>query len=820
MHRYLILYVLFSLAGISGECRQGAGHDAGKWLRQGNSLTITGEDARLQIDFCTPGLFRVRMSWEGPAAADEHWMVTRYTWPEVPLHVDSSGSTLEIRSTALKLVIHRRPMLLEVFSADGRLLSTEAPSASGPNGPLREGKAVVCWKQMQPDEHFFGFGERMDALDQRGRVLRLEVGRGENPDHRLGAYNTLEANYAPVPFFMSTRGYGIFFHHAGTTTWDLGATRPDAYAFRADSGPLDYYFIYGRRFPAILEGYTALTGRSPLLPRYAMGLHVGTYSGGTWGHESLASAAYVLALVQRFREEGIPLDILFLDSTWRLFAAGGHGATTFEWRAGFPDPKAMFDSLYALHLHAVGLHIRPRLDNGRQLHLLRDAQQAGMTYPEAGKPGEFPNFFDSTAVDWWWEHAVMNVASVGARFLKTDEGSAFARRANESAKTGPSDTTAKGLHNIFPLAYAAAAFNGFMQYNGIRGMNQTREGYAGIQRYPYIFAGDWPSQWSYFAPVIRAGLNIGLSGVGFWAHCMGGFEQVPDPELYIRWCQFGLLSPIAMVFGMDHPGYKEPWRYGPEALRNFKAYDSLRYRLLPYLYSAAFRQHRTGMPMMSALVLSYQDDYNVYGIDDQYLLGDQMMVCPVTVMGARSRVVYLPEGNWVDYWTGERHAGKTFITVRCPLEKIPIFVKAGALIPMQPWMAYAGERPLDTLTWDVFPGGSSSEDLYQDDGISTDYLQGAYALTTLHARKSGDDIVLQLDPPRGRYHPPASAYHFRIHTRRPITVRLGTSVLPQRNDHAGMGWAYDATAGIVDIRLPAAAEKGLQLSLQLPPAAP
>src|SRR5690606_8792538 len=140
-------------------------------------------------------------------------------------------------------------------------------------------------------------------------------------------------------------------------------------------------------------------------------------------------------------------------------------------------------------------------------------------------------------------------------------------------KTGPSDTTAKGLHNIFPLAYAAAAFNGFMQYNGIRGMNQTREGYAGIQRYPYIFAGDWPSQWSYFAPVIRAGLNIGLSGVGFWAHCMGGFEQVPDPELYIRWCQFGLLSPIAMVFGMDHPGYKEPWRYGPEALRNFKAYD-------------------------------------------------------------------------------------------------------------------------------------------------------------------------------------------------------------------------------------------------------
>ena len=217
----------------------------------------------------------------------------------------------------------------------------------------------------------------------------------------------------------------------------------------------------------------------------------------------------------------------------------------------------------------------------------------------------------------------------------------------------------------------------------MRGMNQTREGYAGIQRYPYIFAGDWPSEWQYFEPVIKAGLNIGLSGVGNWAHCMGGFEHVADPELYIRWCQFGLMSPIAHLFGMEHPNYKEPWNYGEEAQSIFKKYDELRYELMPYLYSALYQNHSTGQPLMRALVLDYQKDPNVYEITDQYMLGDNLMVCPVTTKGAQTRTVYLPEGNWVDYWTGNTFSGKKFISVLCPLDKMPLFVKAGGILPKQ-----------------------------------------------------------------------------------------------------------------------------------------
>ena len=320
-------------------------------------------------------------------------------------------------------------------------------------------------------------------------------------------------------------------------------------------------------------------------------------------------------LVKKFRDLKIPLDVLHLDSTWRIFGEnGGKGATSFEWRETFEEPEKMFSDLYDLNLNMVGVHLRPRFDNGKTLRLLDAAREKGFVYPEEDNPGEFVNFFDQKAVDWWWENGVKRVADQGAMFLKTDEGSAFGHMANESDKTGPQGKEIKALHNLFPLAYAKAPYEKFQEFNNIRGMNHTREGYAGIQRYPFIFAGDWPSEWQYFEPVIKAGLNIGLSGVGNWAHCMGGFEHVADPELYIRWCQFGLLSPIAHLFGMEHPNYKEPWNYGEEALRIFKQYDELRYSLLPYLYSTSYELHTTGKPIMRALVLDYQNDKNVYGI--------------------------------------------------------------------------------------------------------------------------------------------------------------------------------------------------------------
>lgn len=756
---------------------QDVGNYQSGFKREGNIFYFSNLNADVRIEFCSSRMLRIRTSWSRVFEADEPWMVVRYTWPPVAVEAIETNDSFSLVTGDISVIVKKHPFSVEVTTHDGKVLTTEnVPGLSG--GGARQGESVKCTKSLQSDEHFFGFGERMDFLDQRNKTVRLNVGRGQGMPHIVGAYNILDANYCPVPFFMSTRGYGIFLHNSFATEWDMGASRSDAYSFAAEGGELDYYIIYGPDFPSILDQYTTLTGKAPLMPLFALGLHVGTYSGGTWGYEHLTSAQYVITLARKFRELGIPVDILHLDSTWRIFGEnGGKGATTFEWRETFQNPKGMFDSLYAMNYNLVGVHVRPRFDNGRKLRLLDKARQQGFTFPENNSPGEFVNFFDQNAVDWWWQNGVMNVASLGAKFLKTDEGSAFGHKANESDKTGPTGKEIQRLHNIFPLAYAKAPYEKFQAFNGMRGMNHTREGYAGIQRYPFIFAGDWPSEWQYFAPVIKAGLNIGLSGVGNWAHCMGGFEHPADPELYIRWCQFGLLSSVAHLFGMDHPGYKEPWNYGEQALKIFTQYDRLRYRLIPYMYSHSHRMYTTGMPLMRALVLEYQNDANVYDISDQYLLGDALMICPVTTKGAQTRTVYLPAGKWFDYWTGNVYEGKKYYNVVTPLEKLPVFVKGGAIIPMQPDVLYTDKKPWSEITLDIFPDEKSSFELYEDDGITTNYQEGLYSITKIDCEKKEEAINVMINPSAGKFNVPERSYVVKIHSDRmpeSISVSVGT----------------------------------------------
>lgn len=783
--------------------------------REGNLFYFNTAGAKVTIEFCTPSMFRVRASWSGKFEENEPWMVQQYKWSVVSVKQVTAKNEYILTTDSLSVRINKDAFGINVYDKNGRLLSGDG------KGMYTDSGSVGCVKKLAPDEHFFGFGERMDFLDQRNKQVKLNVGRGKGQPHIVGAYNVLEANYSPIPFFMSTNGYGIFFHNAFPTTWDMGYSSGNEYRFSATGGELDYYFIHGPKFKNILSQYVTLTGRSPLIPKFALGLHVGTYSGGTWNYEHLTSDSYVIELARKLREMGIPVDILWLDSTWRIFGkVGGKGATSFEWRETFKNPKGMFDSLYKMNYSMVGLHLRPRFDNGNAIKLLDTARILGYTYPENNQPGEFVNFFDSASVNWWWNHGVMRVASLGAKFLKTDEGSAFGGLANESSKTGPSGKDIAKLHNIFPLAYAKAPYEKFEKYNGIRGLNHTREGYAGIQRYPFIFAGDWPSEWQYFEPVIKAGLNIGLSGVGYWTHCMGGFEHIADPELYIRWCQFGMMSPIAMVFGMDHPGYKEPWNYGDTALRIFKKYDSLRYSMLPYLYSYAWQQYKTGVPMMRALVMHYQDDPNVYNITDQYMLGEELMVCPVTTKGAQTRVVYLPKGDWYDFHTGKKLAGGRWLNIVSPLDILPMFVKAGSIIPGQPPMKYTDEKQLETITLNIFPGEKGSFTLYEDDGKSLGYQQGDHAETEFYHYTFGQRFTLQLSRATGKFKPGVHKYLLKIRfDEAPAEVdvarRIIAAVAEKQLLDTSPGMYYDSKEKVLYIKTVPTNEEDIIVSIRI-----
>lgn len=816
----LLLSLFFPLNIISANSCDEPGH---KIKRRGNILEIASGDRQYRIEWCTSSMFRIRVASTGGFEENEPWMVVSYDWPDIDYKLTEKEGGFTLVTDDLIVEGTSEPFKIKVFDKENKLLHADADDVDLTSG--YRGDSAFCIKKLFADEHFFGFGERMDFIDQRGKNLSLNVGRGIGADHTEGAYNILKANYSPVPFMMSTRGYGLFFHNSYKSDWDMGYTNAGHYTFTAKGGELDYYFIYGPAFTSLMEQYTHLTGRTPLMPRFAMGLHVGTYSGGTWGYENITSQYYVVQLAKKLRELGIPADILHLDSTWRIFGKkSGKGGTSFEWRQpGFPDPKAMFDSLYDLNFKMVGLHIRPRIDNGEKKNYLDLAQKVGITYPENGKPGDFPDYFSEKATDWWWENCMLQLAELGCKYVKTDEGSAFGRIGNEVNRVGPTGKEVEKLHNVFPIAYAKAPFEHFMAYNGMRGMNHTREGFAGIQRFPFIFAGDWPSEWQYFHPVIRGGINCGLSGIGAWTHCMGGFEHIADPELYIRWCQFGMFSPVAMLFGMEHPRYKEPWQYGEQALTIFRDYDRLRYKLVPYLYSSFYNMYKTGAPVIRALVFHHHSDPNTYSIDDQYYFGENFIVCPVTVKGAASRVVYLPEGRWYDYWSGREYAGRQYILVKTPLEKLPVFVKGGAIIPMQKVKEHIVPAPPDSLIFEVFPDGKSSFELYEDDGISLDYQKGAFSVVTVTCREEEDHIRLIFNSESGQYYNNHKDYLLKIHLdKQPQNVSAQYKESHVILDAAGNvipshlsqnNWTYDADARLLYISCKPDNKSGFELRI-------
>lgn len=772
LSKILLITELFLCSSfLSVYCRT----NSGGLLSSGNTFEYKTSLASLRIEFCSATMLRIRISPNGQFQPDEHYVVAKYDWPQINIKQKDEGNYTSLATGKITVRVYKNPLRIALYDKENKkAVNIDKTAASF------EGDSVKCTKQLITGEHFFGFGERMDCMDRLGKSVTLNVGRGQNKDNRLGAYNINKANYSPVPFFMSTKGYGLFFHTSYKSNWDMGNSSPDVYEFSAKGSELDYYLIYGPDFKEILNQYTDLTGKSPMLPKVAFGLHVGTYSGGTWGHEQLCSQDYIQLLARRLRNLGVPADVLHFDSTWRLFTQkGGTGATTFEWRKpAFYNPKELLDTLKALHFSYIGLHIRTRFDNSSTFNYLDEAQKLGYTVKEGDKPGEIVDFFNPKAVNWWWEKGLKPLAQLGINFVKTDEGSVFGSRANESNKIGPQGEIALKYHNIFPLVYAKAPFEKFSELNATRGMNHTREGYAGIQKYPFIFAGDWPSEWQYFLPVMRAGINIGVSGVGYWTHCMGGFEQDADPELYIRWCQFGFFSPISHVFGMDHPGYKEPWNYGKEALNNFIKYDRLRYSLFPYIYSSAYELYKTGMPIIRSLVLAYQNDSNVYHIDDQYLFGDNFMVAPIVQKGLKSRTIYLPEGTWFDFWTGTKYQGRQTIDYSAALDQLPLLVKGGSIIPFQPVMNYMGEKEVKTLTFEIFPEGTSSFALYEDDGKSFEYQKGGYALTKINCRETAKDIIINIANPEGNFVSPHHRYEFKLHLAKApgkITVKAGHS---------------------------------------------
>lgn len=580
------------------------------------------------------------------------------------------------------------------------LLCTPPPGVvETPEGPA----AFWSWA-LTPDERLYGLGERFTPLDHRGEQLTLWT------EDAWGT--TTAAAYKHVPLLHSSRGYGLFFHTPTPLSVKLGNPSLRAAQVQVGEAALDLFIIFGADQKAIMREYTRLTGRATMPPRWAFGVWLSRCRYQT--------RAEVEAVAERVRAEDVPCDVLHIDPAW--LAIPGFSCDFVSNEDAFPDlagtVRALGErdfkvSLWELpYVSAAAARYREAAEAG---YFLKD-ERGEPICADFGVPPTDGNVravldFTNPAARAWWQDLHRPWLRAGVAVFKTDFGEGV-----PAAACAFNGMTGRELHNLFPLLYNAAVHEVITEETGRPGMIWGRSGWAGTQRYPAQWGGDPKTDAWAMAASLRGGLNLALSAPGIWAHDIGGFYgPPPSPELYIRWAQFGLLSPLARAHGTTP---REPWEFGEEALAIFRRYAKLRMRLNPYLYAAAWEAHAEGLPMLRPLALEYPDDLTVATIDDQYLLGADLLVAPIFSESreAVARRLYLPAGEWVDFWTDECVAGGRYITRVAPLDTIPLYVRAGAILPLALERAFIGDEVPDDLTLEVYPGAAGSARVVWDAG--------------------------------------------------------------------------------------------------------
>ncbi|WP_062307648.1 glycoside hydrolase family 31 protein [Alicyclobacillus sendaiensis] len=590
------------------------------------------------------------------------------------------------------------------------------------------------------DARFYGLGEKPGPLDKRHEAYTMW-----NSDVYAPHVPEMEALYLSIPFFLRMQGgtaVGVFVDHPGLSRFDFRSRYPDV-EISTDRGGLDVYFIFGSSLKDVIRRYTKLTGRMPMPPKWALGYHQSRYSYETQSE--------VLSVAQTFVARDIPLDAIYLD----IHYMDGYRVFTFDERR-FPDPARMCHELKKLGVRVVpivdpGVKQDPEypvyMDGLAHNHFCQTAE--GQVYLGEVWPGlsAFPDFASGDVRAWWgrW-HRTYTQMGIEGIWNDMNEPAVF----NET-KTMDVNVVHRGdgrlhthgeVHNLYGFWMAEATYQGLKaQLDGKRPFVLTRAGYSGIQRYAAVWTGDNRSFWEHMAMAIPMVLNMGMSGVPLSGPDVGGFAHHASGELLARWTQMGAFFPFFRNHSAMGTHRQEPWSFGPKFEAAIRRAIHLRYRFLPYLYTLVREAHETGLPMMRPLVLEYPDDPNTHHIDDQFLVGSDLLVAPILKPGMTRRMVYLPEGEWIDYETRERYQGRQYILTHASLDRIPLYIRAGSVIPVN-----LMENPRQTqLGWEIFmdANGHASGRCYEDDGETFNYEDGAYCDRVLQVLATADGTQIE-----------------------------------------------------------------------------
>ncbi len=539
-----------------------------------------------------------------------------------------------------------------------------------------------------------------------------------------------------------------------------------------EGGELDYYVIYGPTPERVSEGIGTLLGNMPLPPRWALGYHH-----SRWGH---ATESMMRELAGEFRTRNIPCDVIHLDIDHM------DGYRVFTWdQQSFPNPQKLISDLHQESFHIVSIVdpgvktdpafqvYRTGLERDVFIHGANGEVFHGYVWPDESV---YADYTRPEVREWWADMQKAHVdVGIDGTWNDMNEPVVFELPFSKGigkvgtialdAVQGPEGerTTHAEVHNLFGSGMARASYEGLRRdLGGERPFVLTRSGFAGIQRWSACWMGDNHSWWEHLEMAMPQLLNMGMSGVPFVGTDIGGFTGNASGELFVRWMQFGALSPFSRGHSEIRTERHEPWVFGPHVEAICREYLQLRYRLLPYLYSLFWEAAQRGIPVLRPLLYHFADDPATYPIHDQVLLGPHLMAAPVYHPGREHRYVYLPAGGWYDWWTDELLTGPAHLLAHAPLERLPLYVRAGAIIPSGPDLHYADEHPLDPLMLDLYPGNGTFT-LYEDDGHTYAYEQGQFATTSYTLQRTADELVFEIGGREGAYIPPVRQLQIRVH---------------------------------------------------------
>ena len=764
---------------------------AQSFTKTDSGIKTTVNSVGIEIQFYAPSIVRVVKWPEGTSFTKESLSVIKSP-RKTAFRIARTGKTVSLKSESMTVNLDLNTGKISFMASNYLLLNEKEGGSSFTDFNDAGVKTYSVYQAfiLDKDEAVYGLGQQQQGkMIQRN--IKLNMVQGNTDDY--------------IPFFLSSKGYGLFWDNYSPTIFE---DTPEITSFRSDVGDcIDYYFMYGANADGVIALMRELTGQVPMFPLWTFGY---------WqSKERYKSQDEILDVVKKYRELGVPLDGIIQD--WQYWGNNYLWNAMEFLNAEFPNPKKMIDDIHGMNAHmiiSIWNSFGPMTKQYRELQkigALLDFQtwpQSGsekwpplMDYPSGVRPYDV---YNPAARDIYWNYLNKGIFSLGMDgwWMDSSEPDHMAfKPADFDIKTYLGSF--RKVRNAFPLMTVGGIYDHQRAVSSDkRVFILTRSAFAGQQRYgANTWSGDVTASWDALKNQISAGLNFSLSNIPYWNSDIGGFflsrfrKKLGDAgyrELYARWIQFGTFCPMMRSHGTDAP--REIYQFGKKGDRVYdviEKYINLRYRLLPYIYTVSWDVTANQSTMMRALVMDFPGDRNALDINDQYMFGKSILVCPVTTpmysketdedfSTIKSRELYLPSGtDWIDFWTGEKLKGGQKVKKEVPLDIMPLYIKSGSIIPFGPEVQYATEKKWDNLELRIYEGANGSLTLYEDENDNYNYEKGVFSTITL--KWDNTNRILTIGNRTGTFPGMLNERNFRIVV---VSVNKGTG--------SGLSVKYDA----------------------------